>query len=258
MSGPETQKQLRAAKSRLAQIASKLERQSNTKLQKERSVLEKEILLYEHVTKGLDLPALTDLCDLGRLLVSLRLAKYSTQEGLANLLGVSGAQVGRDEAGHYKGITVARAARILKALGAEIRLTVSFSNKSRAATTCIVVDHQAEMPDLNLAICNYTVVEKAQPKTIQFTLTVTCKNKMTGTGEMAMRQREKLEKEILTEFDATRTSDKNTIWASIGHYEIEASSSISEVLDTITKRCFDALDQKKFETEIQLSEGQEK
>ena len=61
---------------------------------------------------------------LGQLLVSLRIARGLTQRELAERLGVHESLVSRDERNEYHGITLDRAARILDALGYELRSTV--------------------------------------------------------------------------------------------------------------------------------------
>ncbi len=80
-----------------------------------RAGLEEEITWYESVLRR-DIPPLVGLSDLGRLLIALRIANKVSQRELATRLGVSEAQVSRDERNEYHGITVERAQRVLEAL----------------------------------------------------------------------------------------------------------------------------------------------
>jgi len=80
-----------------------------------RAGLSEEIAWYEKV-KRREFPPLSRLSDLGRLLIALRIANALSQRELAGRLGVSEAQVSRDERNEYHGITLDRAQRILDAL----------------------------------------------------------------------------------------------------------------------------------------------
>jgi transcriptional regulator with XRE-family HTH domain len=55
-------------------------------------------------------------------LIGVRIAKGLSQKELAELLGVSEAQVSRDERNEYHGITVERAQYILQKMGVQINL----------------------------------------------------------------------------------------------------------------------------------------
>jgi len=81
-----------------------------------------EVRAYERLKAG-HVPALTSLEGLGRLLVEARIASGLTQRELAKRLGVHETQVSRDENNDYHGVTVARASRILNALGLDLRGT---------------------------------------------------------------------------------------------------------------------------------------
>ena len=85
--------------------------------------LEEEVQSYERLKRG-EFDELSDLRGLGHLLISLRVARGLTQRELAERLGVHESLVSRDERNEYHGITLDRAARILDALGFELRSTV--------------------------------------------------------------------------------------------------------------------------------------
>ena len=86
--------------------------------------LTEEITWYENVCRGHFSP-IKRLTDLGRLLISLRIANGLTQRELAERLKVSESAVSRDERNEYHGITIERAQRILDAIGASITMDVS-------------------------------------------------------------------------------------------------------------------------------------
>ena len=90
--------------------------------------LEEEVQAYERLKRG-EFEEIGNLRGLGQLLVSLRIARGLTQRQLAERLGVHETQVSRDERNEYHGITLERAARILDALGAEVRSRVELSEK---------------------------------------------------------------------------------------------------------------------------------
>jgi len=85
--------------------------------------LREEIEWYERVQRRA-FEVLHNLAGLGRLLIALRIANGLTQNELAERLGVSEAQVSRDERNEYHGITLERAQRILDALGETVSSTV--------------------------------------------------------------------------------------------------------------------------------------
>jgi hypothetical protein len=85
--------------------------------------LDEEIAWYERACRG-DFEQLSRLTSLGRLLIALRIAKGFNQRQLAEQLGVSEAQVSRDERNEYHGITLGRAQRIVDALGATLTIGV--------------------------------------------------------------------------------------------------------------------------------------
>ncbi len=82
--------------------------------------LAEEVESYERLKRG-DIDETTNLHGLGHALVALRIARGLTQRELASRLGVHESQVSRDERNEYHNITVARASRILDALGVRMR-----------------------------------------------------------------------------------------------------------------------------------------
>jgi DNA-directed RNA polymerase specialized sigma subunit len=80
-----------------------------------RAQLEEEVGWYESVRRR-DFGIIRDLSAVGTLLIALRIANGLSQRELAEKLGVSEAQVSRDERNEYHGITVDRAQRVLDAM----------------------------------------------------------------------------------------------------------------------------------------------
>ena len=85
--------------------------------------LSEEITWYENVIRGHIAPT-KRLTDTGRLLIALRIAKHMTQKQLAQRLGVSEANVSRDERNEYHAVTVEKAQRVLDALGVSVTTQV--------------------------------------------------------------------------------------------------------------------------------------
>ena len=83
--------------------------------------LREEIAKYEDLKRG-RLGTLYHLRDLGRWLIGVRLARGLSQKDLAALLGVSEAQVSRDERNEYHGITLERAQSLLERMGVQYRI----------------------------------------------------------------------------------------------------------------------------------------
>lgn len=77
--------------------------------------LKEEVAYYERIKKG-ELDAIENLSGLGRILIGARIALGISQSDLANRLGVSDAQISKDERNEYHGITIEKAQRILEAL----------------------------------------------------------------------------------------------------------------------------------------------
>ncbi len=83
--------------------------------------VEAEVAQYDGWRNG-QLNLATDLAHVGHLLIALRIARGWSQRELAARLGVSEAQVSRDERNEYHAVSVDRAQRILDALGARVTL----------------------------------------------------------------------------------------------------------------------------------------
>lgn len=81
-----------------------------------RAQLEEEVEWYEKVRRR-DFGIIRDMSTVGTLLIALRIANGLSQRELAERLGVSEAQVSRDERNEYHGITVDRVQRVLDAMG---------------------------------------------------------------------------------------------------------------------------------------------
>jgi len=80
-----------------------------------RAQLEEEVEWYERVRRR-DFGVIRDLSAVGTLLIAMRIAIGLKQWELADKVGVSEAQVSRDERNEHHGITVDRARRVLDAM----------------------------------------------------------------------------------------------------------------------------------------------
>ncbi|MGI8538923.1 MAG: helix-turn-helix transcriptional regulator [Rubrobacteraceae bacterium] len=86
--------------------------------------LEEEVEWYEKVRRR-DFEVIDNLSAVGTLLIALRIANGLSQKELADKLGVSEAQVSRDERNEYHGVSVERAQRILDAMGETLTTRVA-------------------------------------------------------------------------------------------------------------------------------------
>lgn len=93
--------------------------------------LQEEVESYERLKRG-EFEEIRNLRGIGHLLIALRIARGISQRQLAERLGVHESQVSRDERNEYHGITLDRAARVLDALGVELRSTVEVPAEDRA------------------------------------------------------------------------------------------------------------------------------
>lgn len=89
-----------------------------------------EIESYERLRRG-EFDELLNFRGVGRLLIALRIAQGLSQRELAERLGGHESQVSRDERNEYHGVTLERAARVLEALGVELRTTVAAPTAGR-------------------------------------------------------------------------------------------------------------------------------
>lgn len=85
--------------------------------------LKEEVEAYEKLKRG-DFGTLYNLTSIGRWLIGLRIARDWTQSELADRLGVSQAQVSRDENNEYHGISVEKAQRIFEVFNTRIRMEI--------------------------------------------------------------------------------------------------------------------------------------
>jgi len=92
--------------------------------------LKEEVETYEQMCRG-ELGTLTSLSNVGRWLIGVRIAQGLSQKQLAERLGVSEAQVSRDERNEYRGISVDRAQNILQTMGARFRMEAEELESSR-------------------------------------------------------------------------------------------------------------------------------
>lgn len=95
------------------------------------AALRHEIAQFRRIKRG-DLSEFRHLDGLGQLLIAARLARGMSQRDLAKRMQCTEAQVSRDERTEYWGITVARAQRLLEALGARLTAKVTL-NRPRSA-----------------------------------------------------------------------------------------------------------------------------
>ncbi len=95
-----------------------------------RAQLEEEVLAYENMKRG-DLGTLESLESVGRWLIGARIAKGWSQKELARQLGISDAQVSRDERNEYHGVTALRAQRILEAMDISFQMEEHFEVSPR-------------------------------------------------------------------------------------------------------------------------------
>ena len=112
----------------LALTAEGIERAMQPALSLQAQLVE-EVEWYERVCRR-DFETIHSLNAFGLLLIAARIANGLTQQGLAERLGVSAAQVSRDERNDYHGITVERAQLILDRLGE--KLTARLAEKPLA------------------------------------------------------------------------------------------------------------------------------
>lgn len=86
--------------------------------------LREEVEHYEQIKRG-EFEALENFNGIGRLLIGVRIYLGITQSELSQKLGVSEAQISRDERNEYHGVSVEKVRKILDALGFTVSLTVT-------------------------------------------------------------------------------------------------------------------------------------
>ncbi|MCA9299366.1 MAG: helix-turn-helix domain-containing protein [Phycisphaerales bacterium] len=96
--------------------------------------LNEEVESYERLLRG-EFEEIRNLRGIGHLLVGLRIAQGLSQRELALRLGVHESQVSRDERNEYFNVTLERAARVLEAMGADVRTIVEDSGPLTRRTT---------------------------------------------------------------------------------------------------------------------------
>lgn len=82
-----------------------------------------EVETYERMRRG-QFEALDNLPSIGRWLIGVRIYRGWTQKQLAHALGVSEAQVSKDERNEYHNVSTEKAQRILEALGADFSMRI--------------------------------------------------------------------------------------------------------------------------------------
>ena len=104
--------------------------------------LREEIAWYESACRG-QIEQITQFEQIGRSLIALRIASAVSQKELAARLGVSEAQVSRDEHNEYHGITIERFQRIARALNGTVTTRVSLDANARAIPGQVVCAERA-------------------------------------------------------------------------------------------------------------------
>lgn len=119
-------------KAYLEQLKQALGQQGLTQAEVERAMqpalsfhmqLLEEVEAYERMRRG-QFEALDNLPSIGRWLIGLRIYRGWTQKQLADTLGVSEAQVSRDERNEYHNVSTEKAQRILESLGANFSMRI--------------------------------------------------------------------------------------------------------------------------------------
>lgn len=93
-----------------------------------------EVETYERMRRG-QFESLSNLPSVGRWLIGLRIYRGWTQKRLAEALGVSEAQVSKDERNEYHNVSTERAQRILEVLGASFSMRIDDIDMGNPART---------------------------------------------------------------------------------------------------------------------------
>lgn len=130
-----------------------------------RAQLKEEAEEYESAKRG-ELGTLESLGDVGRWLIGARIAQGWSQKELARRLGVSEAQVSRDERNEYRGVAVDRAQRILEVMGVSFQMQerLGFKPSVEMSVTQTTPDSSATIPPLTKVPNQVSAFLRANPK----------------------------------------------------------------------------------------------
>jgi DNA-directed RNA polymerase specialized sigma subunit len=88
--------------------------------------LKEEVEEYEKLKRG-QFEVLENLVGIGHTLVALRIFKGLKQKELASMLGVSEAQVSRDERNEYHGASIEKVQKVLEVLNVKLKSSFEIS-----------------------------------------------------------------------------------------------------------------------------------
>jgi ribosome-binding protein aMBF1 (putative translation factor) len=100
--------------------------------------LNDEVEQYDKIRSGEPIE-INDLENMGLALIAARIAAGMSQSELAKKIGVHVSQVSRDEKNEYHGVTIERAARVLRAIGAKMHGTMLTTGAKNVRSTKDVV-----------------------------------------------------------------------------------------------------------------------
>lgn len=86
--------------------------------------LKEEVEYYEHIKRG-DFEPIFNLNTIGKTLIACRIYLNVSQKDLADKLGVSPAQISRDERNEYFGATIEKIQKVIDALGIVFKTEIS-------------------------------------------------------------------------------------------------------------------------------------
>lgn len=90
--------------------------------------LKEEVEYYEAIKRGIFLPII-DLSGIGRTLIAYRIYRNMSQEKLAQKLGVSPAQISRDERNEYYGATIEKIQKVMTVLEMHTKTKIEYDDK---------------------------------------------------------------------------------------------------------------------------------
>ncbi len=85
--------------------------------------LKSEVEYYEKIKRGTFNP-IHKFTDIGRTLIAFRIYKNISQKELAERLGVSAAQISRDERHEYYGATTEKIENVMQAMGMRVNIVI--------------------------------------------------------------------------------------------------------------------------------------